>query len=43
MNFLSLRDGQASLLKIADRLNVPMWELYELVDKLKNYSLIDEK
>ncbi len=43
MNFLSLCDGQASLLKIADRLNVPMWELYELVDKLKSYSLIDEK
>ena len=43
MNFLSLCDGQTSLLKIADRLNVPMWELYELVDKLISYSLIEEK
>ena len=43
MNFLSLSDGQTSLLKIAESLNVPMWELYELVDKLKSYSLIEEK
>ena len=41
MNFISLCDGQTSLLEIAENLNVPIWELYHLVDKLKNNSLID--
>ena len=40
MDFLSLCDGQTSLLEIAERLNVPIWELYELVDKLESHSLI---
>ncbi len=41
MNFISLCDGQTSLLKIAENLNIPIWELYDLVDKLKSHSLID--
>ena len=40
MNFISICDGQASLLEIAENLNVPIWELYELVDKLESHSLI---
>ena len=40
MDFLSLCDGKTSLLLIAERLNVPIWELYELVDKLISHSLI---
>ena len=42
MNFISLCDGQTSLLKIAERLNMPIWELYDLVDKLKSHNLVEE-
>ena len=42
MNFLSLCDGQTSLLEIAEYLNLPIWELYEIVDVLKKHDLIDE-
>ena len=40
MNFISLCDGTTSLVEIAERLDVPIWDLYELVDKLKSHSLI---
>ena len=40
MNFISLCDGESSLLEIAENLNLPIWELYELVDKLECHSLI---
>ena len=40
-NFISLCDGQISLLKIAENLNVPIWELYHVVDKLKSHNLIE--
>ena len=43
MNFISFCDGQTSLLKISESLNVPIWELYDIVDKLKSYSLISTK
>ena len=42
MNFLSLCDGQNSLLEIAEYLNLPIWELYEVADLLKNHELIEE-
>ena len=42
MDFLSLCDGNASLLNISERLDVPIWDLYELIDKLLNHNLIDE-
>jgi aminopeptidase-like protein len=42
MDFLSLCDGNASLLDISERLDVPIWDLYELIDKLLNHNLIDE-
>jgi aminopeptidase-like protein len=41
MNFISLCDGQTSLLKIAETLNMPIWELYDLVDKLKSHNLVE--
>ena len=41
MGFISLCDGNTSLLEIADRLNVPIWDLYDLINKLKSYNLID--
>ena len=42
MNFISFCDGQTSLLEIADKLNIPMWDLYSLVDKLSSYKLIKD-
>ena len=43
MNFISLCDGKNSLIKIADNLNIPAWDLYEIIDKLKINNLIEEK
>ena len=40
MNFLSLCDGRSSLLEIAEELNVPIWDLYEVTDKLQKHKLI---
>ena len=42
MDFISLCDGKVFLLEIADKLNVPIWKLYELIDKLINHKLITE-
>jgi aminopeptidase-like protein len=42
MNFLTFCDGETSLLEIADRLNVPIWDLYSVADKLKNHGLIED-
>jgi aminopeptidase-like protein len=42
MNFLSLCDGQNSLLEIAEHLNLPIWELYEVANLLKSHELIEE-
>jgi aminopeptidase-like protein len=35
MDFISLCDGENTLLEISDRLNVPIWNLYDMVDKLE--------
>ena len=40
MNFISLSDGKTSLIEIANKLNMPIWELYDLVDKLESHKLI---
>jgi aminopeptidase-like protein len=40
MNFLSLCDGRSSLLEIAERLKVPIWDLYEVTNKLQKHNLI---
>jgi aminopeptidase-like protein len=40
MDFISLCDGKNSLLQIAESLNVPIWNLYDLVKKLENQDLI---
>ena len=39
-DFISQCDGKNSLLNIADYLNVPAWDLYDLVDKLDDLNLI---
>ena len=41
MNFITWSDGSNSLLDIAERCGVPVWELYELVDLLQQHQLID--
>ena len=43
MNLLSLCDGEHSLLDIAEKINLPAWDLYELVDKLILHDLISLK
>ena len=40
MDFISLCDGKNSLLQIAESLNVPIWNLYDVVKKLENQDLI---
>ncbi len=40
MNFLTYCDGKHSLLEIADKNQVPAWELYDIVDRLKEHGLI---
>ena len=37
---MSLCDGNNSVLKIANQLNIPAWDLYDQIDKLKSYDLI---
>ena len=41
MDFISLCDGGTSLLKIADILNVPIWDLYDLCDNLEEHQLLE--
>ena len=43
MNFISLCDGKSSLLEISDRLNVPIWNLYDIVDKLEKISVVTKE
>jgi len=40
MNLISLCDGENSLLQIAETLNTPIWELYELIDTLVEHKLL---
>ena len=41
MNFISLCDGKNSLLEIAESLKIPIWNLYDIVDKLVDHNLIN--
>jgi len=41
MNLISLCDGQYSLLDIAENLNIPIWELYELTEQLVKHELLE--
>ena len=43
MNFISYCDGSSSLLEIADKLKIPCWDLYQLIDKLEEINLISAK
>lgn len=38
MNFLAYVDGQLSNIEIAEKINVPLWSLASVIDKLKKYA-----
>ena len=40
MDLISLCDGENTLLQIAETLNTPIWEIYELIDKLVEHKLL---
>ena len=40
MDFLTYCDGTLDLLSISDKLNVPAWDLYDVVETLENHKLI---
>ena len=40
LNFLSYCDGEHSLLDIAEKINLPAWDLYELAETLISHDLI---
>jgi aminopeptidase-like protein len=40
MNFLSYCDGEHSLIDIAEKINLPAWDLYELIETLISHDLI---
>jgi aminopeptidase-like protein len=40
MNLLAYADGSNSLLEIADKINVPMWDLIPIVKTLKHNKLL---
>jgi aminopeptidase-like protein len=42
LDIISYCDGENSLLDIAEKINVPAWDLYEHVDKLIQHDLISE-
>lgn len=41
MNFLSYSDGNLSTLEIAEKINVPLWELAEIIEKLKSEGILE--
>lgn len=40
LNFLSYCDGEHSLIDIAEKINIPAWDLYELIETLISHDLI---
>ena len=40
MNSISYADGKHSILDIAERCNVPIWELYAIFDLLEEKNLV---
>ena len=41
MNFLAYADGKLSTLEIAEKINVPLWELTETIGKLKREKILE--
>ena len=43
MDLISLSDGKNSLITIAEKINVPIWNLYPVLDKLVSNKIISIK
>ena len=41
MDLISLCDGKTFLLEVAESLNTPIWELYELIETLVSHNLLE--
>ena len=41
MNFLAYSDGKLSSLEIAEKIGVPLWELIEIIEKLKKENVLE--
>jgi len=41
MDFITWSDGSNSLLEIAQKIDVPIWDIYEILDKLVEYKLVE--
>ena len=41
MDLISLCDGKIFLLEVAESLNTPIWELYELIETLVSHKLLE--
>ena len=41
MNLLAYADGKLSTLEIAEKINVPLWELSESIEKLKKEKILE--
>jgi len=40
MDLISYSDGKNTLLEIAEKCNLPFWDLYSIVEELKNKKII---
>ncbi len=40
LNFIAYADGENDLIDISNRVNVPVWELYPIIEKLKQADLL---
>ena len=43
MNFIAYADGSKDLIEISNTINVPVWNLYPIIEKLKNANLLIEE
>lgn len=42
MNFIAYADGNNDLIDISNKINVPVWELHPIIEKLKSFDLLTE-
>ena len=43
MNFIGYADGEHDLIDISNKIKVPVWELYPIIEKLKKKNLLNTK
>ena len=41
INFIAFADGKNDLIDISNKINIPVWELYPIIEKLRQVSLLD--